>query len=657
MSSSMHTQSGKAFMEILQKFAIIAVVLFTLIVIVHWFTRVLFQDSVIEDTFKELTSRALSASTQMITQQGRIESSEFGSMTRQGYAAQTYPVDDGFFEITLEGVSKGVCSRLLKRNWSLPSSVYINGELFRDNPDMCQEQNQMSFEFSRDLQSDMKNAVKPRNSHCRSDSDCDGCSACRNGRCQSGCNEGESCALNLSGKSVCCSAQNQIGNLCCSYIEDNQCCWGRNRCCPKDHPLSLADGTCSDCYDRRVFGLGSPISAEICRTLCPNRVPFGSEGQCALPVCQADEFTGKDGLCHACSEVGGIATIESECGRCSNRSFSGGICSHPCPVDTVEDINHICQPCDTVGVIRISDPESCTKSCIGRQWQPTGCSLKTCPAGYVADRRGNCVSCQTPETIFNISPDICEQCPNRQYQDGGCQPICPADTFRAKDGRCVACRDIQAYPVQVGSNECLKCPERLSLQNYCFAPCGAGQFRDSYGACRSCLDLSSYPIPQSSSCSVCLNRTVLLRPYNGQVITYCAPQYCPIDYFADQAGTCYDCFLQQAVTQTDKEACEKCSNRFWSPVGDTCRIRQNCQATQIMDTTGVCHDCHGPEELIPVNGMEQNCDTCPNRYVYGYWCRLCPADRAVLHDRAGCEKCGAVWDNRTQKCTVPTDRE
>ena len=71
------------------------------------------------------------------------------------------------------------------------------------------------------------------------------------------------------------------------------------------------------------------------------------------------------------------------------------------------------------------------------------------------------------------------------------------------------------------------------------------------------------------------------------------------------------------------------------------------------DAFGRCHACDEDVEVISVNGYESQCRKCAQRYLFGYWCRRCPADVQTLKTRSGCEKCSGLWDNRVGTCSEP----
>lgn len=651
MGKNKSFESGKTLLGIVRVAGWISLTLIILGIGVHFFFRTLFMDSAVEDTIKELTSRAISASSQLIAGKREISSAEFGNMTRQGYTAYAYPVEGNFFEISLLNVSRAVCEQLQKGRWTQPTSIYINGALSNPNVEQCEKFNHMSFEFSRDLGENVSNADKPRKQHCQSDADCSGCSVCQNGMCYSGCSAGESCGMNLKGRAVCCSNHDYADPFCCPYTEDESCCWGRNNCCPKEKPISLADGTCVDCYDTRVFALGDPPDLQTCLTICPNRVPFGSDELCMLPICTADQFMSRDGSCTSCQETGYIPTSEQECRRCPNRKYTNGRCGLPCPADTIQDQSGACIPCQANDAVIPDNPNDCTQACRDRHMEGNKCVLNMCPINFIPNKDGVCVSCDEPGALFGVDPDICAECITRTMAYDACVVACEPGMMRRADGQCVSCNTNEAVPVPAGSLECSRCPDRMSLNNYCFATCSAGQFRDAFGACRSCQDLNSYPVTQTASCAVCPNRAVLLNQDSGKNQPYCTPQYCPMDYFADMLGSCHDCFVKDPITKTDKAECEQCPNRFWSPLNNTCFLKPTCAPGDLIDSNGQCQSCQSDREVLSVIGRPNACDACPDRYVFGNWCRRCPTDLKTLATRDGCQKCGGDWDNRIALCS------
>ncbi|MDY6407568.1 MAG: hypothetical protein SPL08_02530 [Pseudomonadota bacterium] len=643
-------ESGKSLWGIIKSIGAVATVLFVLAIALKYFLGALFGDSIVESTIKEITSRAISASSQLISGQ-TIKSGDGSATTDRGYPISVASIDNSFFEITVSNVPRSVCRGIMSRGWSLPTSIYINGRLSTPQLFLCSSSNQMSFEFSRDLNENISNAIKPRQSHCRTDLDCLGCETCRTGRCISGCRAGEKCAQTLKGRSVCCSESNTTQSMCCAFTEGDSCCWGRNQCCPKEKPIRLADGTCTDCYDKQVWGIGDPPDLELCHTLCPNRTDFGADNLCMLPLCTQGEFTARTGDCISCTSGGGYQTSASECAKCPNRSYQNGWCIAPCPSGTVLNTDNQCIPCDEPKHIDLPNSENCQQNCPQRESSPFGCVLKNCPNGFAPDSQRSCFNCTSPYSISDISAEACAQCPNRVYENGKCQIPCPPHTFRDRDGQCIDCSDANAIPVIANDLECQKCPERLALNGYCFAPCATGQFRDAFGTCHSCTDLGSFPVLQTDICAICPNRSIFLQQQGNQIIPHCMLQYCPLDFFADRTGSCRDCFDPTPVPDTRREECEKCPNRQWSFVGDVCRIKPDCSGSEIINAQGVCQSCRAEDEAISVEGHPEECIHCSNRYLFGSWCRKCPINLGTLTNRAGCEKCGGDWDNRIQKCT------
>lgn len=646
----LNSESGRILFSIVKRIVSIAFILILLWFIIQAFIRILFSDSATEETIKELSNRALSASASLISGQNSLSNGELGDRTSRGYTVSTYTIDGPFFEITLYGVPKSVCTGIVERNWSVPTSLYINGQLSHQNPKICDTYNQLSFEFSRDLNENVSNADKPLKKHCQNNSDCSGCESCQNGRCQTACQNGETCAQTLKGKSVCCTQSNVVDSLCCSFTEGDSCCWGRNKCCPKDQPIYLPDGTCTDCYDTRLFTIGEPPSVQTCQKICPNRKAFGFDELCMLPICKDDQFMDQTGTCIDCNQPGGYATSATECTKCQNRSFSGGYCSFPCEPGSILNVQHQCVSCNDPNPILPHPSQSCDMVCPNRKTETAGCVLSTCPDGFITDKNGYCLSCSESNALKNISEKDCAQCPGREFVNGQCLNICPTYSFRDENGHCTSCQTPLAIPVDPSLLECQKCPERLALNGYCFAACGRGQFRDAFGTCRTCSDLGSYPVLQSAICSTCPDRSIYLHQINNQIIPYCTPQYCPIDYFADQMGSCHDCFSSESVSGVAQKECDKCPNRRWTSIGQTCQIKPECRSDEFADSDGNCHPCVSDQEAISVRGYPSECATCSNRYLFGSWCRQCPSDIRQLKDRAACQKCGGSWDNRISQC-------
>lgn len=649
-------ESGKTLLEVIRILMTTSGIILLLFFGIRWGYRQLMYYQQGSDTISELSKRAVLFSGQMLSGKTSATQEEFGAFTKQGYGATVQLIDDSFFEIALIGVPAPVCRRIIKTKWTIPVAIYINTILADNNPDLCgdsQSLNKMSFEFNRELRSHMSNADKPRNRHCLNDNDCDGgCQTCQAGLCRSACPRGESCATTLNGDKICCADKNITEGICCSFIDEGECCFDRNKCCPMETPLWQEGGFCTDCYSTDVIALGSPPSADICQKVCPDRVPFGSDGLCMLPICGSNQLTGRLGGCVSCDLPGGIPTSASECAKCSGRVFRNGLCQKPCPLDTVMDERGRCRPCSDTAAFTPDMAGMCSKTCPGRIMKDERCVLKTCPPGFTPDEYGSCLDCNTDETLPNVSAADCMRCPGRHIVGlQGCVKKCPDGQFQAQNGLCHSCDDPLAIDVFGAKDECLKCPDRLMLGDYCFALCGPNQFRDANGACRNCSDMDSYPVPDSNSCLICPNRRIVLIHTQETNKMYCAPQHCPFNYFIGKTGACYDCFGEPTIVSGISElSCRQCANRIFSPVNATCLIPQNCQPSDVLDTHGACHACDSDEEAFQIDGHLQECDKCANRYLYGYWCRKCPQDVTSLNNKAACMKCGGAWDNRIARC-------
>jgi len=644
MQEKRSSESGRAFSHFIRDLILILVGIGVFFLAMHLVGRALFGNSEADEIMRELSERAMDISTHMATrQQGEVQ-----DKTAQGYPLTVYITESNFFEIVLDEVPRDLCKSLQDRWGNHITSIYVNGRLREEEEIPCHRQNQIGFEFNQNLNNRISDADKPVKKHCRSSADCDLCSDCRKGMCQSQCSAGKTCALNLNGQGVCCPMDQFDNPVCCAYTDEDTCCWGGGRCCPKDKPIRLKDGTCVSCYDQKVFAIGSPLSVEACLKVCPNREDFGTDELCMLPMCAQNQFTDRNGNCVDCLAGGSFETSEKECRRCPERGYRVGRCSLACPARSIMNEAGVCETCDSLGVITVEKGEQCQAKCPNRENVNDRCVLKTCPKGFVKNQEGGCLSCSEKGALMGVSAEMCAMCPNREMVENQCVLKCSSHSFRDVNGRCVDCADPNAIPVSPG--ECQRCPNRLALQNYCFSDCGRGQFRDQLGACHSCSDFESYPIQQSVSCAVCSNRSVMLSQQGEKMQAYCRLNACPLDYFADKSGGCHDCFDEQAIQFTSQEECEKCSNRFWSVNGQTCFLKQVCKPGEVLDSDGQCQACRSDVESFSVAGHSQVCDSCSNRYVYGTWCRLCPTQIQSLKTREGCLKCGGKWDNRVAQC-------
>ncbi len=652
MFGLLKNERGVSAVIIIQRIFLFCITFTVLFIIGNWFVRVMFFDSVADSTVKELYSRAIAASSTLIAGDVELSNGTMGNVTKEGFPVRVYRVNKNFFEITLSGIPHKVCQHLIEKDWTVPTSLYINGTLNFKDKNVCQKQNIMSFEFSTDLNEHVSNSEKPFRSHCRSDADCNGCEACWGGFCQTSCNAGETCAKTIAGKDVCCSENNNIDGICCSYIQDGMCCWGRGKCCPMDKPIFLENGQCVDCYSQRVFSVGNPPSLDTCQALCPNRVFYGQDSLCYLPICGSGEFMDMNGDCLSCQVGGGFMVSKAECNKCPNRTYRDGLCYNTCPANTVLDEKGNCISCSAPESFIPDKKEECQSVCSQRYLNGKYCALNECPADFIPDRDGSCHSCKTSGVIPNVSSENCALCVGRENGVEGCSVVCPEGSFKSIYGDCYPCETPLAVPTKPNSLECLSCPERMMLENYCFAPCYLGSFRDTFGGCYSCQSLESRLVRETSACHVCQNRKVQIKSINGQNEFYCGLAYCPENYFADKNGSCQDCMSDQSFEGVSEQECLKCANRVWTAVGQKCQLRSTCKEGEIIDADGKCQSCTQDTYAIFMEGRIEECDKCANRYKFGSWCRMCPTDITTLKDKAGCQKCGGIWDNRIANCSL-----
>lgn len=321
------------------------------------------------------------------------------------------------------------------------------------------------------------------------------------------------------------------------------------------------DFKCYPCDIKDPVYMGSSSVKSVCARKCPNRKEHGD--YCVLKDC--DGFWGYDGVCYSCDTEAPIYTFfTSSCDRCSNREMIKKDCVLTGCKDGFLDYNGQCHLCTKQQAVNVnSDDTECAK-CSNRQMKGKYCILKECN-GF-QDDSGTCYSCDVADSIYTSSME-CSKCSNRERKSGYCI-LKDCAGFRNSSGKCYSCTDESSVwfsNKETGQAECDKCSERGMYGNYCI------------------LD---------NEC----------------------------DGFRNGSGTCYSCDIREAIYVSSSE-CDKCNNR--EQVGKYCVLKQSCDGFWNPDN-GRCYSCWEPQEQkvgLTSEGI-QECAKCPNREMWGPYCRL-----------------------------------
>lgn len=518
---------------------------------------------------------------------------EFDTVTSLGYPVTAALLEDpSYFEIQVEYVPTGVCRRILETNWSVPTTINVNGYDYTGDNAICVQNDDetpatMVFQFTADLDEN----VLPYGA-CETNADCSGdCIKCENNRCVSTCSGDEKCAQQIStGQMMCCPKNLREGPYCCNTKNNGMCCNTHNQCCPYYKPLIDKDGNCYTCDTANQIN---------------------------------------------------VTGVTDNCNVCSNRELNGNMCRLKCPDDKpMRDAYGVCVSCDTPDIVHVGPvPKNCG-ICTNRVLSPnrTYCAIKCGEGIYknkpVTDNDGRCHSCDE-EKVFSVAaaPENCAACPNRTLIGDMCAPkTCPDGQFLAVNGTCYDCDTPNPISVSGSAELCGACSNRTlggAWNGFCIIPCGTGIYADkplmgNGGNCYACDD--SMPVSlggmSASICSVCDGTDTPREISNGFCVI---KNICKNNQIKDANGNCHDCDEPAPFKTIAAAVCRDCPNRV--PQGyDNIYCSLPCdegiyEGKPMPDRYGDCHACDEKAD-IDVFGVLINCSVCNNRIVKGNFCVL-----------------------------------
>ncbi len=262
-------------------------------------------------------------------------------------------------------------------------------------------------------------------------------------------------------------------------------------------------------------------------------------------VCDASKpIISVTGACYSCDSSEKIYTSESECDKCSERSYTSGVCLPPAAEITCDTgefkVGSVCYPCSDPTAIMTSlfnprtyrtvfDTEKCNECSEYREkYNSLFCSLKNCPENMpVRDYDGGCHSCDELKSFKMKTPADCSSLCSGMRQLKGTDQLCalancPEGYYPSGTGGCQSCDEIYTgskFTTFPGGEECLaKCGNKREVYNftsggtnysYCLPKtCPVGYFKNSKDrgfGCISCSYNSSYMVDDPADCSVCDN--------------------------------------------------------------------------------------------------------------------------------------------------------
>lgn len=373
--------------------------------------------------------------------------------------------------------------------------------------------------------------------------------------------------------------------------------------------------------------------------------------------CNKDGYFISNIGCTSCLYEGPVVASKNELKRCQNR-FQGLEYSQDYDTKfnyTGDDYPKTLYsyPCVIQENI-FSTTEECGK-CSGRHMVGQKCMLSCSIAGTIKDRTGECRPCDE-QNAFKTEDEECNKCPNRKmFENAYCGlSECPENHIHDRNGFCYSCSEPYAVWTR-DEKECAKCPYAQMVNAYtCQISCPPDKPLETYDRkCHAC-DESDFLKTDKENCDKCSNRRMLEVSYqknNFHCVLACPPEKPLQDY----KGKCYSCDDESAVF-TDDEDCQKCPNRrmlsrYCLP---SCQMKGSIQ-----NYKGKCYSCD--EENVISDIPEEECTKCPNREM-AEWSRCvvkCPADKPMRNDEGKCYSCdeeNEVWFSK-EECAKCANRE
>lgn len=611
------------------------------------------------ETIKDVTLYAMSASQQMLAGHEELNFSELGTTTKTGYPidGEIMEEDDRYFEIYVDDVPTGVCERIVDASWNEPLAIFVNDVAYVDSNHICDINGDetpvdMAFQFSADL----NQGAFPFGT-CEVASDCVGkCAKCEEGLCVSACVEGEVCLQDIStGNMTCCNSENKSGPYCCPSTKNGMCCDenGEN-CCPWNRPLADKSGNCYACsYENGVDVKGVEDNCNA----CSNReiiATVNSTAACAIKCPSDKPLRDYNGKCHGCDETSGfpmLGSTTSQCVlKCPDRHLVRHYCAPKCDDGYVQNTYGNCVKCEIVNYAEINGAPLDRCELCGEDFtlytDPALC-IRDCPEGQFRAGDGVCYDCDD-ETVYRmeglVKNSYCEQaCPGIRvivpYYESNkaaskwCAKKCADGEYMDWYGMCNNCET--GPNKKATAAECAKCTNRTHEGNVCRLSCGANRFRGADGVCYDCTEES--PIEYGTECTTpCPNRVVNGYTEYGSQKRYCSLS-CLDGHFANNDGECVPCDSEEDVILYDqsyaKAECGKCGDErnfyFASNWAGKFLCLPKCPPeTPLRGSNGKCYACDDETKIHLFWSSEvvygAICETeCPNeRKMNGYYCVL-----------------------------------
>uniref|UniRef100_A0A8C6F9P2 Proprotein convertase subtilisin/kexin type 5 n=1 Tax=Monodon monoceros TaxID=40151 RepID=A0A8C6F9P2_MONMO len=520
-----------------------------------------------------------------------------------------------------------------------------------------------------------KNLCRKCSENCKTCTESDNCTECREGsslqgsRCAVACEDGR--YFNGQDCQPChrfcatCAGAGAGGCINCTegyFMEDGRCVQSCSISHYFDHSSENGYKSCKKC-DTSCLTCNGP-GFKNC-TSCPSGHLLDL-GMCQMgAICKDGEYVDEHGLCQICEALCAKCwgPTQEDCTGCpSTRIFDDGRCVLNCPSGKFEFKNQ-CHPChSTCQECQGDEPSNCTSCGVDKHGRERflywGECRENCPTGHYPDEGHTCHPC----------PDNCELC----HSSHVCTR-CARGYFLVPSNR--TCRKLECGQGEVQDpdyEECMPCEEGClgcslddpgtctscamgyyMFKHQCYKTCPEKTYREE-SECKAC-DANCGNCDQNE-CYWCEEGFFLL---GGSCVRNCGPGF----YGDPETGECEPCHRAcKTCTGVGRNQCSSCGEglqllhgtcvhlaqtqvegRFWN---DLLGRYQPCHSS--------CKTCHGSATLCTScpKGTYLLAQTCVPSCPQGMWpsvrsgsCENCTEDCASCSGANLCKKCQTQPDH------------
>ncbi|DAA26857.1 TPA: proprotein convertase subtilisin/kexin type 5 [Bos taurus] len=485
-----------------------------------------------------------------------------------------------------------------------------------------------------------KSLCRKCSENCKTCTESDNCTECREGLSQS-----LSYLKHLRLVPLCCGA-GADGCINCTggyFMEERRCVQSCSISYYFDHSSENGYKSCKKC-DASCLTCNGP-GIKNC-TSCPSGYLLDL-GMCQMgAICKDGEYVDEHGHCQICeaSCIQCRGPTQEDCTGCPvTRVLDDGRCVLNCSLGKFEFRNQ-CHPCHfTCQECQGDEPSNCTSCGVDKHGQERflywGECRESCPPGYYPEEGHTCQPCPDNCELCH-STHVCTRCVRGYFMvpsNHTCQKLeCGQGEIQDPDyEECVSCEE-----------GCLGCSlGTYLLAQTCVPSCPQGTWPSvRSGSCENCTEdcASCSEVNLCQKCQTRPDRPLFL--HQGRCSTRC-----PEGFYADN-DTCEHCSSSCRTCEGNATNCQSCERGLVLDQGvcrETCPERHVAMEGVCKRCPEMCQDCiHEktckecmPEFFLHKDACHQSCPS--HFYADGRHCVSCHED---------CLECSGPWADDCDLC-------